>query len=49
MKKIYCKPETQFIAVQLTNMVALSTFNEAASSEEVYSRESSWDDDEDDY
>ena len=50
MKKTYCKPETQAVVIELTKMIALSTVEGNATSNEVLSRDggSFWDDDDDD-
>jgi hypothetical protein len=51
MKKIYRKPETQTAVIELTKMIALSQYEQNATSDEVLSREggnSFWDDDEED-
>lgn len=53
MKKIYRKPETQTVVIELTKMIALSKYDTNATSGDVLSREggdSFWDgDDDDDY
>jgi len=48
MKKTYRKPETQTVVIELTKMIALSQYEQNATSGEVLSRDGGnfWDDDE---
>jgi len=50
MKKTYRKPETQTVVIELTKMIALSTYDEKATGNEVLSRRrgDSWEDEDDD-